>query len=196
MSRSIKIVLVIVGGIVLLCICAVVGVQVMGTQLVDRMVVDDPVDSAALAQSILDYSLPPGYQEQMTLDFFAGKMVMISSDNPGTGGGPRPFIMMMQMPVEDNLDPDQLRQQMEQGFQQAGQGQTLQFKLVRTERANLRGQPVNVYTFEGMDGSGLYFRQVMTDPFDGKTGKVIVSVYGPIASWDKRSVDAFFESIR
>ncbi len=196
MSRSIKIALVVLGGIVVLCICGVVGIRMAGTQLLDRMVVDNPVELAALAQTILDYNLPAGYQEQMTLDFFAGKMVMIGSDTPGTGGGLRPIIMMMQMPVEENLDPNQLRQQMEQGFQQAGQGQTLQFNLVKTEQAILRGQSVNVYSFEGTDGAGQYFRQLMTDPFDGKVGTVIVAVYGPIASWDKRSVDAFFDSIR
>jgi hypothetical protein len=196
MSRSIKIALIVLGGIVLLCICSLAGLRLLGTQVFDRVVVDNPAESAAVAQSVLDYRLPSGYQEQMTLDFFAGKMVMIASDSPGTGGGMRPIIMMMQMPIEDNLDPSQLRQQMEQGFQQAGQGQAMQFNLVKTKRETLRGQSVNLYTFEGVDGTGQYFRQLMTDPFEGKSGSVIVSVFGPIPSWDKRSVDYFIDSIR
>ena len=196
MNRSIKIALAVLGSIVVLCICSVAGLRMLGTEVFDRMVVDDPAESAAVAQTVLDYQLPSGYQEQMTLDFFAGKMVMIGSDTPGTGGGLRPIIMIMQMPVDETLDPDQLRQQMQQGFQQSGQGQALQFNLVKTEQATLRSQSVNVYTFEGVDGNGQYFRQLMTDPFAGKSGSVIVAVYGPIPSWDKRSVDAFFDSVR
>jgi hypothetical protein len=156
----------------------------------------DPAAASKAAHAIADYELPDGYQEQISMDFLVYTMVMIgpkpkSSSASAFGSGP--IIMLAQFQIAANRQ--QMEQQMRQAFaQQYGQSGT-NMKLVDVKKMTIRGEQVDVDTFEGTNNnSGLVFRQLLTY-FPGKHGTAMLMIMGTAQQWDQKSVDQFIESI-
>jgi hypothetical protein len=58
----------------------------------------------------------------------------------------------------------------------------------------IRGEEVEVVTYEGADESGNTMRQVITT-FPGKNGTAMLMIMGDPQNWDKEEIDTFIESI-
>ena len=67
-------------------------------------------------------------------------------------------------------------------------------KAVETKQMTIRGEEVEVITYEGTDDSGSVMRQVITT-FPGKGGTAMLMIMGEPQNWDKEEIDAFIESI-
>ena len=59
----------------------------------------------------------------------------------------------------------------------------------------LRGEEVEVTTYEGTDESGVVIRQLITS-FPGKDGTAMLMIMGPAEGWDQAAIDDFIKSIR
>ncbi len=184
------------GGAALFCLCAV-GVAVflfarIGQQFAQGMKTN-PEDAAKAAHTIADYELPAGYQEQVAMDFSIYSMVMIGSDSTSSSSSSiKPIIMLAQFQVGANRQ--QMEQQIQRSFeQQSGQrGQTM--KVVQTKKMTIRGEEVEVVTYEGTDNSGNAIRELITT-FPGKGGTAMLMIMGSPEHWDQAEIDAFVASI-
>ncbi|RPJ27991.1 MAG: hypothetical protein EHM33_06020 [Chloroflexi bacterium] len=184
------------GGAVLFCLCAV-GVAALlfmniGQQFTEGMKTD-PEGAAEAAHTIADYELPPGYQEQMSVNFFVYSMVVIG---PGSMETPspstEPIIMLAQFQAGANQQ--QMEEQIRQSFEQQSGRRGLTLKIVETRKMTIRGKEVEVITYEGTDDKGLVMRQLITT-FPGKDGTAMLMIMGNPEYWDKEEIDTFVESI-
>jgi hypothetical protein len=201
MSRNTKIILGIVGGLILLCICAVVGGLVAlrygGEAIARNLTTDDPAAAAAAAGEMVDYTLPAGYQEQASVNILVGQMVMIHDGTNLEDTSGRPVILFLQLSIPSGtVDPDQMRAQMQQSMRQSMQRNDFELQLVDQQDTTIRGQDVTLFIYEGENGDGLRIRQVMSDMFEGKSGSLFLLMTGAVDAWDQAEIDAFISSIR
>lgn len=184
------------GAAALFCLCAV-GVAALvfmrvGQQFREGMKTD-PQGASEAAHAIADYELPEGYQERIAMDFFAYTMVMIgpeTSNTPSSAG--KPMIMLAQFQVATNQQ--QMEEQMRRSFAQQSGWRGLRMEVVDVRKIILRGEEVDVTTFEGTDENGFVLRQVITT-FPGKDGTALLMIMGPAQTWDEEEIDRFIESI-
>lgn len=181
-------ILIVVGVVAALCLCAVVvgyiSLNYVGTQ-VGESIKTDPADVAQVANGIADFDLPPGYELTMAMSIATYDMVMIT---PG-GNDATSLIMLMQANGIEGVDPEQMRQAMQQ---QTGQGAGM--VVVETREETIRGQQVTVTISESRT-QGITLRQLMTY-FEGRGGLAILMIQGDAANWDQDMVEAFLKSIR
>ena len=184
------------GAAALFCLCAV-GVALfvfmrMGRAFQEGMQTD-PEGASQAAHAIADYELPEGYQEQFAMDFMGYAMVMIgpaSQDSPSSAG--KPLIMLAQFQIA--MDQQQMEEQMRRALEQQSGRRGLTMKVVESKKMTIRGQEVEVVTFEGADSNGFVMRQLLTT-FPGKDGTAMLMIMGPAQSWDKAAIDQFVESV-
>lgn len=182
------------GAAALFCLCAVVVagfvVVQMGRQFQEGMKTD-PEGASEAAHAIADYELPPGYQERMAMNFLVYSFVMIGPESPGTTTGP--LIMLAQFdPI--GTSQEQMEQQIRQSFEQQAGRRGLRMQVVEVEKMTIRGEEVEVTTFEGTDQSGAVVRQLITS-FPGKDGIAMLMIMGPAEGWDQDAIDDFIKSI-
>ncbi|MBI9051073.1 MAG: hypothetical protein JEZ00_16750 [Anaerolineaceae bacterium] len=194
MSKNKKILLFILVGLILLCICGCIGTFVAvtygGEYFMENAVVDDPQAAQALGDAMFDYTVPPGYKEDAAVDMGIMKMVMIMP-----GGNTSQMIMLMELPAFLTANSDTYRDQMLQQMQNQ-LGTQGSMELVDQETMTIRGQEVELLYMEGNNSEYGYTMRTMTSSFiKGNSGQVMVMIMGPSASWDQNMVDGFLQSI-
>ena len=196
MSKNAKIALIIIAVVMLLCICACVAgyiiLQTTGKVLEESFVMDNPAEAEQLAQSILDYDLPAGYQEEGAFNMGFMKMVMITDQSAGFG----PLIMIAEMPAGMGIDEDVMRQQIEQSMQRSMGNRNFNVELVDEQVRTIRGEDVTFYVYAGTDSSGNQVKQLVSELFDGKNGTIMLMIVGNESGWDQTEIDTFLDSIR
>jgi hypothetical protein len=195
MSRNAKIILVVVGSLLVLCVLSCGIVFLLGRQFVlnTASVLRTPQAREAQAKQvgsqIADYTLPPGYSEQMGMDLLVEKLVMIA---PGNNRGPLIMMISVNTPTVNRA---QLEQQLQQSFGAQYNFGSGSFKDAGTHNVTIKGQPAVLNVRETESSSGLAMRQA-TGVFQGKGGPVMVMVTGQVNEWNWNLLDAFFASIR
>jgi hypothetical protein len=184
------------GAAALFCLCAVVAAVLVfmriGQQFQEGMKTD-PQGASEAAHAIADYELPEGYEEKVAMDFFVYTMVMMgptSSDSLSSSS--EPMIMLAQFQMATNQR--QMEEQMRRSFEQQSGRRGLQMEVVEVKKMTIRGEEVDVTTFEGTDDTGFVLRQVLAT-FPGKDGTALLMIIGPAQTWDKDEIDQFIESI-
>lgn len=183
------------GGAALFCLCAVVVAGYlfiqMGRQVREGMKTD-PESAAKAAHTIMDYELPPGYQEKVAMDFFVYTLVMIGPETSSSRSGP--LIMLAQFDMI-GTNQQQMEQQIRQSFEQQSGQRGINMKVVEVKKMTIRGQEdVEVTILEGSDEKGFVMRQLLTS-FPGKNGTVMLMIMGPVEFWDEGAIDDFIQSI-
>lgn len=184
------------GAAALFCLCAV-GVAALlfmrVGQQVAKGVKTDPEEASKAAHAIADYELPEGYQERMSMDFLVYSMAMIGPETTASSAERlKPVIMLAQFQAMSN--PQQMEQQIRQSFEQQSGRRGLKMKLVDVKKMTIRGEEVEVTTYEGTDEKGLVMKQLITT-FPGKDGTAMLMIMGAAPYWDEDIVDAFIKSI-
>jgi len=182
------------GAATLFCLCAV-ALAVFIFYRIGKQVVDgtqsDPEAAAQAAHAIADYDLPPGYQEQMAMDIMFYSFVVIAPDT--TGPSNSPLIMLAQF-SQVGMDRKQMEQQLRQSFEQQFGMRGADMQVVEVKTMVIRGEEVEVTTFEGTDANGYVMRQLVTS-FPGKDGTAMLMIVGSPSAWDENEIDDFIESI-
>lgn len=191
MSRNSKIILVVAGVLILICICGCAGIfffmQSAG-QFLERSAVTDPTEVAAVANSISEYELPAGYSEQFAMNLFGFSIVAFTDQTE------QMFIMLMQFPEIAGLDQAEMERQMREAVQQQSGTGDIQVETVEQTTAIIRDQEVQLTISEGTDAEGTSVRQV-TGLFQGRGGPTLLMIFGPTQGWDQAAVEAFLASL-
>lgn len=194
MSRNTKIVLIVAGALVLLCLCASGAFLAFGAwtagqaeKVIGQSFTSEPAEVNAIAGTIADFELPPGYEPDYGMQVLSFALVGYAP------GDTRGHIMLIQFPSGTNLD----RAAMERQLRQATTGQNYTWldetmQVVEQETATIRGQQVTLSVSEGETGS---YRQV-SSVFQGKGGPALLLIAAPTDAWDQAEVDAFIASMR
>jgi hypothetical protein len=182
------------GAAALFCLCAVLVAVFLFMQLgrqFQQGFKTDPEAASEAAHAIVDYELPSGYQERMAMNFLVYSFVMIGPESPKTTTGP--LIMLAQFnPL--GTSQEQMEQQIRQSFEQQAGRRGMRMQVVKVETMTIRGEEVEVTTFEGTDESEAVIRQLITS-FPGKDGTAMLMIMGPAEGWDQDVIDDFITSI-
>jgi len=192
MSRNVKIVVAVVGGLLLLGCLAVLVTGALGARFLGQAV--NPDNAREVAAKIAAYELPPGYHEVMGLDVMGTQMVMIAPEGltsgDDAGAAAAMVIMMMQTPEMGNAD--QMREQLlAQLSRSTGAGD---FQVVDTRDATVRGKPVTLEVAEGTDRDGRQTRMV-SGVFQGLGGPAMIMGLAPAERWDGTAFQELIESM-
>lgn len=184
------------GAAALFCLCAV-GVAAllflgMGRQVMKGMKTT-PEDASKAAHAIADYDLPEGYQERVAMNFFVYSMVMIGPDSSSSSSSAaRPVIMLAQFRSVANQQ--QMEEQIRRSFEQQTGRRGLKMEIVDVKKMTIRGEEVEVTTYEGTDSNDFVLRQLITT-FPGKDGIAMLMIMGAAQYWDNEEINTFIESI-
>ena len=127
------------------------------------------------------------------MNFFVYSMVMIGPDSSSsTSSAAKPIIMLAQFQSMGNQQ--QMEQQVRQSFEQQAGRRGLTMKVVDVKKMKIRGEDVDVTTYEGTDSNGFTMRQLITT-FPGKDGTAMLMVMGTAQNWDEAEINKFVESI-
>ena len=184
------------GAALLFCCCAVVAAILVFRQAgktIEEGMKTDPESAAQAARKIADYDLPPGYQEQMSMDILFYSFVIIAPETD-TQTTTSPLIMLAQF-SQAGMDRQQMEQQLRQAFEQQSGQRGADMQVVEVKNMVIRGEEVEVTIFEGTDTNGYVVRQLITS-FPGKDGTAMLMVMGSPSAWDDKVIDDFIESIR
>jgi hypothetical protein len=200
MSGRAKVIIIVLVVVMLLCLAGVAGCvlvpKLMGSALEKSVIIDDPAQAAQQAREIIDYRLPAGYKELAVMNVVVYKMAILGAGDSMDSVGPKPIIMIGQFADVGEMKEEDMRQQFEQGMQQAMGRSDIQLKKVADRQMTIRGQKVTVLEYVGTDENGNKLRQLITSMFEGKSGNVMVIVTGAADDWNQKDVDFFLRSIK
>ena len=195
MSRTTKIVIGVIVGLIVLCGCCCLAGTVATPMLLGPLMdqaastTEDPQEIAQIAGRIVDYELPADYGEEFAMSFFGFDIVAFARDD--TSGN---VIIMMQMPEMFGLEPDEMMREMERSLQQQTGQEFGDLQYVDTIQTTIRDQPVTLTVQEGTDSNGRTIRQI-TGIFPGENGIAMLMIVGPTQNWDQQTVDEFLSSL-
>jgi hypothetical protein len=177
-----------IAGLVFIMVCSFIGARNVFSEIgrdADEYA-RKPLSPSDAAHEMIDYELPPDYQEVFTGDISGVSLVKIASES-NTG----PIIILAQFNTSlENKDIDSIQGMLEQN---SGR-HDVDKELIKVEKVTLRGEDVEVKTYEGKDKINLLIReQVVT--FPGKNGTVMMVIVGPAGLWDRKAMDDFIRSI-
>lgn len=191
MSRNTKIVVGIIAGILgLCCLMAIVAALVLPRMFENfAQNVDDPAAAADVAESIVDYELPSGYQEQGAMNFLGFRMAFI------VGPDERSMIMLAEFPASLAGNEEQMQQQMRDAFANQTDSQNINLEFVSSEDVTINGADATLGTYEGTDDQGNQVRQIL-GVFESKNGSpAMLMIFGHQDNWDEGGVSRFLESL-
>ena len=195
-SRNIRwnrLVILVAGVLGVLLVCCI-GVAALAPNL--RRIIQAPfwkTDAQLAAQAahkMLDYDLPPDYQESQVLNIQGqGAAVIIAHRE-------RPEDMIFIEDVTEGIIGNdewgasyETRLSREMGLRRYNTQQ------VGTQQTTVRGQPTTLRFFEGTDENGRKIREVVCG-FSGKSGDLLMAMVASQDTWDQAMVDRFLQSIR
>lgn len=207
MNRNTKILLGVLAAVVLLCVCAGISALVLLRQagqafeeFGEGMLLTDPVEIAAASAEMLDYELPPGYQEESLIDVVFGKMLMIvSRSEDGITVKSGPVIMIFQLSSLlgiDDTNSGELTAQMQDSLEQQVETNNITYQVVEVKETTIADQTVELVVMEGEDDQGVLYRQVISEGFQTKGGYTMVMLNGLADHWPQEDIDAFIDSIQ
>ncbi len=150
----------------------------------------DPQFAAQAAHRMLDYELPPNYQELKALNVQGQDAVVIIAHR----GQPENLIFMTLAVSGASTDPE-LRATVEERWSREVGEHSYDTHTVSTQTVSIRGQSTPVRLLEGTDEKGRKIRQVAC-VVAGKGGDMLLSVVSSQETWDQAMVDRFLRSIR
>src|SRR5258706_5241069 len=119
MSTNTKRLLIILGVAALFCtlsaVAAIAGLGVLANRFKEG-IATGPATVQKMAHDIINYELPPGYREQIGMDFLFYKMILISEPDHTSS---KPIIFLAQFQAQ-NISSEQMAQQMQQSVEQQG----------------------------------------------------------------------------
>jgi hypothetical protein len=191
MEKKTKIILGVIGGLILLCLCVCIGGRLAFKSAVNFMAVEDPEKVAEMADEMLSYNLPQGYEEKAIMNFVFMKMLMI--DKPGDSNAPIIVIAEMMEGVDTN-DP-LVQVQMQNRMEEMMVGREIQIDSSEEQVMMIAGQETTVINYHGTYPEGQTYNQLMTS-FQTSRGFYLLIIAGEVSGWNQTEIEQFLESIR
>jgi len=182
MTRTAKIVLIVVGSIMVIGI----GLGVVAWRFIANNFTTEPVAVAAIGQEITPHELPEGYEGEFGTDLFGFK-VMMAVDGFGTES------MIMLMSVPDGGSDSELRAASREQLS-SQRGTNVDFEFVGTRDISVRGVEVGLDRYEGNDGNLTFVQEIaIFEASDGKSG--LVMLFSDLDLYEEAGFEQFLKSL-
>lgn len=198
MNQTTKTILIIIGSLLALCVCA--AVVIMGTGLwsflnimrvADESTTENPRQVAQIASGIADFDLPEGYDTQYGIQVASFSMVQYTTRNE------RSYIFLTQFPAGTHIDVDEMMRRIRDGSRSPNSPwYDIDSTLVDQRPVAIRGEETQLSISEGTSEQGELYRMANA-AFQGRgEGPALLMVLGPADEWDLEMVEDFIASIR
>jgi hypothetical protein len=198
MDKTTKTLLIVLGSLFLICVCA--AAVLMGTglwgfsrfaQFADQSTTEDPQEVATIASEIADFSLPEGFDTQYGMKISTFSLVQYTAPSQNT------YIFLSQFPAGTSIDPDEMMRQIKEGVRHPNSPwYNIDSQLVEQKPVTIRGEETTLSVSEGTSDNGELYRMVNAK-FQGKgRGPSLLMIIGPADQWDTGMVDNFIASIQ
>jgi len=146
--------------------------------------------AAQAAHQMIDYDLPPDYQESQVLNIQGqGAAVIIAHREL-----PEDMIFIEHV-TEGIIGNDEWGASYETRLSREMGLRRYNTQQVGTQQTTIRGQLTTLRLFEGTDENGHKIREVVCG-FSGKSGDLLMAMVASQDTWDQAMVDRFLQSIR
>lgn len=196
MDKTTKTVLIILGSLLLLCICGAAILSVTGiwsaAQIVnwaDTNTTEDLYEVADMANEIAIFTLPDGYSSPYGVHI--GDLTVIGFASPSR----HTHLLMAQFPNGTSVDVDEMLERVSQYSNDPNSTWYGETTLIEEKPVSIRGQATTLSIREGTSSEGVPYRSAVAE-FQGKSGPALVMIAGPTAEWDSELVDDFIASIQ
>jgi hypothetical protein len=194
MNKTLKVVLIVVGVLLILCICGVVifiGISTVAAgsiiSLVGQNTSTDPAKVSTAAAEIADFTPPPGFEGRSANMMGFTTMFYINT-------GTLQNIILIQFPSSAQITPEQMMVNVRSQIS-GSNGSNIQYTVTEEKPITIRGQQTTLTVAEGTSSQGVSFLQLIA-PFQGKGGTAMVAITGPTDSFDEAYFISFLESMR
>lgn len=182
MSRTAKIVLIVVGSLTVIA----VGLGFVAWRFFFSNFTTDPAEVSAIGQQIIPHELPAGYEGEFGTDLF-GFRVMMAIDGRGTDS----LIMLMSIP-EGGSEADLRAASGDQLTTQ--RGANVDFEYVDTTEIEVRGETVALDRYRGTDNGVTVTQEIAVfETPDGRAG--LLMLFADEDLYDDAGFDEFLASL-
>jgi hypothetical protein len=149
----------------------------------------DTQSTAAAAHKLVDYDLPPGYQELKFVDMGSNTTSVIIANIKQ----PADLILIEQTP--DGILGTEYQTQTEENWPREIAEHHYDTHTISTKTVTVHGQPTTLRLLEGTDENHRPIRQAVL-MFTGKSGDLLIALVAGLDTWDQTMVEHFLQSIR
>jgi len=197
MNKTTKTVLIIIGSVLLVCICGAsvlfaTGLWSMGNivRWADTNTSENPQEVVRFGSEIADFDVPEGFGSPYGMHFGEITSVGYASQSKNT------HILLTQFPEGTHVNVEEMLKLINQySIDPDNAWADAQTTLLEEKPVTIRGQETTLSISEGTSSDGTTYRSAVAT-FQGKGGPSMLMVAGPIEEWDIEMVEEFVTSIQ
>jgi hypothetical protein len=198
MDKTTKTILIILGSLFLVCVCAAGVLFTTGMWSVGKIVnwaqsntSEDPARVAQVASEIADFEIPAGFNKHYAMKLGDLTLVQYMTDNE------KVVLIVTQFPAGISINPDEMLRDIRNGSRDPNSPwYNMDMQLVEQRPVTIRGEETTLSISEGIDDKGTQYRMANAK-FRGKAnGPALMTIAGPVDQWDLAIVEDFIASIQ
>lgn len=197
MNKTTKIILIVIGSLLIVCMCAGVAIFATGAWSIgkvarwaDTNTTRDLSDVAKLASEIAVFTIPDGYGSPYGMHIAEITSVGFASPSRNT------HIILTQFPEGTSVNAEGMVKLMQQyAVDPNSRWNDANTTVVEEKPISIRGKESTLVISEGTSSDGTQYRSAMTT-FQGNHGPALLMIAGPLDEWDNQMVEDFVASIQ
>jgi hypothetical protein len=198
MSNTTKTVLIILGSLLVLCVCTTAvllgtGLWSVGkiVEFADNSTTEDPQQVEQIASEIADFDLPEGFTTQYGMKIATFNMVQYTTPSENT------YIFLTQFPAGTHINPDEMLRQIRQNSRNPNSPwYNVDTQIVEKKPVTIHGEATTLSISEGTSDQGELYRMANASFQGNGEGPALLMIVGPADQWDETMVEDFIASIR
>jgi hypothetical protein len=197
MDKTTKTILIIIGSVLLVCICGVSVLAATGlwsfrniVRWADTNTSENPQEVVRFGSEIADFDMPEGFGSPYGMHFGEITSVGYASQSKDT------HILLTQFPEGTHVNVEEMLKLIDQYSNDPDRPWVgAQTTLIEEKPVTIRGQETTLSISEGTSSDGTTYRSAIAT-FQGKGGPSMLMIAGPIEEWDIEMVEEFIASIQ
>ena len=189
MDKTVKIIVIVLGGLVALCLCIGAASWLAfrsAGRFMSQTIDNDPVKVATISDDIANYTLPADFGDGQAVQLANFSMVSYTAVNGRT------HIYLMQAPASLLIDRGELERQMSLA---TGTDRWSEVTVIEMRPCQIREEDATLVISEGISHDGHLYRSASA-VFAGNSGTALLNISGLAENWDQTMVDSFIESLQ
>ena len=197
MDKTTKTVLIVIGSLLVLCVCGSATLFATGlwtfsrvANAVEQSVDVKPEEAVRVGGEIADYEVPEGFGSPVS--FHMGDMTMIRYRTQDDMS----YILLAQFPEGTSINVEEMLRRMEEGTSDPDNvWYSTDTKIIEQKAVTIRGQETTLNISEGINLDRHDYRYA-TAKFEGRSGPALVIVATPVEIWNMELVEDFISTIQ
>ena len=197
MDKTTKTILIVIGSLLLICVCAAGVIFATGlwsfgniVKWADSNTSENPPEVARVGGEIADFEIPTGFGSPYGMHFGDITMVGYASQSKNS------HILLTQFPEGTSVNTNEVLKLISQYSNDPNsRWADTQTEVIEEKPVTIRGQESTLTISEGTSSDGITYRTAVAN-FPGRGGPSLVMIAGPVDEWDIETVEAFIASIQ